>query len=56
MVDVKSKEIKPKDAGESTETWRSVAIDSEEILEISPCLVKAEAERTPAWVLSVSQQ
>ena len=50
MVDVKSKEIKPKDAGESTETWRSVAMDNEEIMEISPCVVKAEAAEVPHCV------
>ena len=43
MIDVKSTEIKPKDAGESTETWASVAMDYEEKNEISPRFVKAEA-------------
>ena len=47
MVDVKSREIKPKDAGESTETWGSVAMDYEEINEISPHVVKAEAAEVP---------
>ena len=47
MVDIKSEEIKPKNAVKSTETWRSVAMDNEEIMEISPCVVKAEAAKVP---------
>ena len=41
MVNIKSEPIKPKNAGKSTETWRSAAMDNEEIMEISPCVVKA---------------
>ena len=37
LVNIKSEPIKPKNAGKSTETWRSAAMDNEEIMEISLC-------------------